>query len=74
MEFDKSLIFDIAYGYEPMTRSLAVALKELRCGQQLTFETIPPALDPGFSNDFALGKELCLKAKAFLRDTDALWD
>jgi hypothetical protein len=74
MEFDKSLMLDILYGYEPMTRSLAIALKDLRCVKQFPFEEIPPALNHGFGTDFALGKELCSRARIFLNDNDKKWD
>ena len=74
MEFIKSILVDVVYGYEPMTRSLAEAIRTLRCERQLPFEEIPRALNAGFGTDFALGKELCKKAGEFLNDKDVHWD
>ena len=74
MEFEKAFILDIVYGYEPMTRSLAGAIKVLRCDQGLPFERIPNGLNPGFGDDLALGNELSNQAKAFLGMSDPKWD
>jgi hypothetical protein len=74
MKFEKTLLLDIVYGYEPMTRSLAEAIKGLRCEQKCPFESIPYGLNQGFGGDFSLGKELCKKAQSFLQDSDPQWD
>jgi hypothetical protein len=73
MEFSKSILVDMAYGYEPMTRTLAEAIKELRCERDFRLQDIPWGLNNGFGHDFTLGKELCEKAKAFLNDSDPRW-
>jgi hypothetical protein len=74
MDFEKSLILDIVYGYEPMTLSLAQALKELRCERGWSFDRIPHGLNQGFGDDFSLGKDLCKKAESFLNDGDSRWE
>jgi hypothetical protein len=74
MEISKSNLLDIVYGIEPMTRSLAAAIKKLRCEDRIAYENLPRALNDGFGNDFALGKELCIKARLFLMETEKDWD
>ncbi|MDB6020500.1 MAG: hypothetical protein JWQ04_357 [Pedosphaera sp.] len=73
MMFEKSILMDIVYGYEPMTRQLAEKIKNLRCDQKLPYEHIPYHLNEGFGGDFSLGKDLCLKAQQSLKDTNESW-
>jgi len=73
MDLTKSHLFDILYGYEPMTRGLAEEIKRIRCDSGKCYEDIPPLLNVGFGTDFALGKGLCELAKLFLKDTDPRW-
>jgi hypothetical protein len=74
MEMSKSNIFDIVYGYEPMTKTLAEEIRRLRCDHKMVYEKVPAALNAGFGDDFTLGKELCSKARAFLGESDKGWD
>ena len=74
MKFSKSALFDIVYGYEPMSKTLAETIKKLRCEDKLLYEELPGVLSEGFGNDFALGKELCVKAKMFLKESGKEWD
>jgi hypothetical protein len=74
MEFSKSDLFEIVYGNEPMTKTLAEGVKRLRCGKRMGYEKLPNALNSGFGNDFTLGKELCIKAKCFWGESGEAWD
>jgi hypothetical protein len=74
MNFEKSDLFEIAYGNDPMNRTLAVAIRKFRCVNKMAYEKLPHALNSGFGNDFTLGKELCVKARVFLGGTEAEWD
>jgi hypothetical protein len=74
VEFSKAIILDTAYGYEPMMRELAEAIRESRCNRRLAYEEVPKGLNEGFGCDFALGKDLCVKAKGFLNEKGDEWE
>jgi hypothetical protein len=74
MIFEKTILLDIVYGYEPMTRQLSKRIRSLRCDRKLAYEKIPNHLNEGFGDDFSLGKDLCVKAQQFLKDSAKSWE
>lgn len=74
MKVEKQHLLNIVYGYEPMTRQLAEQIQDLRCERKASYEHIAFYLNEGFGSDFSLGKELCQKARQFLKDENKSWD
>ena len=66
--YEKAYLFDVVYGIEAMTASLANHVKSLRVISKCSYDLIGIGLNSGMPRDFGSGLELCEKARLFLKE------